>query len=83
MSLLTFISPRSELQGASYLKTHLAVCSGGYCCAMGVQHTEVPNLGGEKLALFGGYSYDGVSAAIWVQHTEVANLGVVREAFWL
>ena len=43
-----FISPqseRSELQGASYLKTRLAVCSGGYCCAIGVLHTDVPNLG--------------------------------------
>ena len=32
--------------------------------------------GGELLTLFGGYSYDGVSAGIWVIHTEVANLGV-------
>ena len=28
------------------------------------------------VTLFGGYSYDGVSAGIWVIHTEVANLGV-------
>ena len=32
--------------------------------------------GGEQLTLYGGYSYDGVSAGIWVIHTEVANLGV-------
>ena len=38
--------------------------------------------GGELLTLFGGYSYDGVSAAIGVQHTNVANLGVVVDAFW-
>ena len=25
--------------------------------------------GGELLTLFGGYSYDGVSAGIWVIHT--------------
>ena len=37
-----------------------------------VIHTEVANLG---VTLFGGYSYDGVSAGIWVIHTEVANLG--------
>ena len=34
------------------------------------------------MTLFGGYSYDGVSAALGVQHTEVANLGVVSDAFW-
>ena len=34
------------------------------------------------MTLFGGYSYDGVSAALGVQHTEVANLGVVNGAFW-
>ena len=28
------------------------------------------------MTLFGGHSYDGVSAAIGVQHTKVANLGV-------
>ena len=27
------------------------------------------------VTLFGGYSYDGVSAGIWVIHTEVPNLG--------
>ena len=37
--------------------------------------------GGELLTLFGGYSYDGVSAALGVQHTEVANLGVVSALF--
>ena len=31
--------------------------------------------GGELLTLFGGYSYDGVSAGVWVIHTEVPNLG--------
>ena len=35
-----------------------------------------------SVTLFGGYSYDGVSAAIGVQHTEVANLGVVIDTFW-
>ena len=30
-----------------------------------VIHTEVANLG---VTLFGGYSYDGVSAGIWVIH---------------
>ena len=43
--IVFIISERSELQGASHLKTRLVVCSGGYCCAIGVQHTEVPNLG--------------------------------------
>jgi len=38
--------------------------------------------GVELLTLFGGYSYEGVSAGIWVQYTEVANLGVVSDAFW-
>ena len=33
------------------------------------------------MTLFGGYSYDGVSAALGVQHTEVANLGVVSALF--
>ena len=41
-----------------------------------VIHTG-PKSGGELVTLFGGYSYDGVSAAIGVQHTEVANLGSV------
>ena len=27
------------------------------------------------VTLFGGYSYDGVSAGVWVIHTEVPNLG--------
>ena len=49
--------------------------------AIGVQHTEVPNLGW-LVTLFGGYSYDGVSAAIGVQNTEVPNLGVACDAFW-
>ena len=31
--------------------------------------------------LFGGYSYDGVSAAIGVQHTEVPNLGASWSRF--
>ena len=34
------------------------------------------------MTLFGGYSYDGVSAAIGVQHTEVAKLWVVSDTFW-
>ena len=41
-SLVTFFwfinpqSKRSELQGASYLKTRLTVCSGGFYCSIGV-----------------------------------------------
>ena len=38
--------------------------------------------GGELLTLFGGYSYDGVSAGIWVIHTEVANLGASWSRFF-
>ena len=37
--------------------------------------------GGELLTLFGGYSYDGVSAGLWVIHTEVANLGACWSRF--
>ena len=51
--------------------------------AIGVQHTEVPNLG---VTLFDGYSYDGLNAVIGVQHTEIPNLGVVSDVFldrWL
>ena len=33
------------------------------------------------MTLFGGYSYDGVSAALGVQHTKVVNLGVVSALF--
>ena len=49
--------------------------------AIGVQHTEVANLGVVSDA-FGSYSYVGVSAAIGVQHTKVANLGVVSDVFF-
>merc|ERR1712163_60440 len=34
-----------------------------------------PKSGCKMVTLFGGYSYDGVSASIWVIHTEVPNLG--------
>ena len=34
-----------------------------------------PKSGCKMVTLFGGYSYDGVSAGIWVIHTEVPNLG--------
>ena len=47
--------------------------------AIGVQHTEVPNLG---FTLFDGYSYHGLNAVIGVQHTEVPNLGPGGNAFW-
>ena len=33
---------------------------------LGVQHTEVPNLG---VTLFGGHFYHGLNAVIGVQHT--------------
>ena len=60
------------------------MCSGGYCCAIGVQHKEVANLGAVLVTLFASYSDDGVSAVIGVQHTEVANLGRAGDAFcWL
>ena len=42
---------------------------------VGVQHTEVANLGVEVVRLFCSYSDNGVSAVIGVQHTEVPNLG--------
>merc|ERR1711978_331600 len=39
-------------------------------------HTYRGGKSGCKLVtLFGGYTYDGVSAGIWVIHTEVPNLG--------
>ena len=38
--------------------------------------------GCKLVTLFGGYSYDDVSAVIEVQHAEVANLGVVSDAFF-
>ena len=44
------------------------MCSGGYCCAIGVQHKEVANLGAVLVTLFASYSDDGVSAVIGVQH---------------
>ena len=34
-----------------------------------------PKSGCTMVTLFGGYSYDGVSAGVWVIHTEVPNLG--------
>ena len=42
--------------------------------AVGAQHTSGKS-GDELVTLFGGYSYDGVSAVIGVQYIEVANLG--------
>ena len=39
----------------------------GYCCAIGVIHTGAKS-GCKLVTLFGGYSYDGVSAGIWVLH---------------
>ena len=60
----------------------MVCCGYCYCGAIGVQYTRGGKSGGEQVTLFGGYSYDGVSAAIGVQHTEVANLGVVSDAFW-
>merc|ERR1711978_500950 len=45
------------------------------CWYMG--HTyRGPKSGCKIVTLFGGYSYDGVSAGVWVIHTEVPNLGV-------
>ena len=32
-------------------------------------YTQVPKFGCKLVTLFGGYSYDGVSAGIWVIHT--------------
>ena len=44
------------------------------CWYMG--HTyRGPKSGCKMVTLFGGYSYDGLSAGIWVIHTEVPNLG--------
>ena len=40
-----------------------------------------PKSGCTMVTLFGGNSYDGVSAAIGVQHTEVANLGASWSRF--
>ena len=45
---------------------------------IGVQHTEVSNLG---VMLFEGYSYHGLNAIIGVQHTEVPNLGASWSCF--
>ena len=45
---------------------------------IGVQHTEVPNLG---VTLFDGYSYDGLNAVIGVQHLGVPNLGASWSRF--
>ena len=39
----------------------------GDCCAIGVVHTGAKS-GCKLVTLFGGYSYDGVSAGIWVIH---------------
>ena len=50
----------------------------GVIAAIGVQHTEVPNLG---VTLFCGYSYDGLNDAIGVQHREVPNLGASWSRF--
>ena len=40
----------------------------GYCCAIGVIHTGAKS-GCKLVTLFGGYSYDCVSAGIWVIQT--------------
>ena len=50
----------------------------GVSTVIGVQHTEVVNLG---VTLFDSYSNDGVSAVIGVQHTEVPNLGASWSRF--
>merc|ERR1711873_85044 len=41
-----------------------------------------PKSGCKMVTLFGGYSYDGVSAGIWVIHTEVPNLGARWSRFF-
>ena len=48
--------------------------------AIGVQHTEVPNLGVVSDAFFRWLLL--LSVAIGVHHTEVPNLGVVIDAFF-
>ena len=40
-----------------------------------------PKSGFKLVMLFGGYSYDGVSAGIWVQPTEVPNQGASLSRF--